>query len=88
MVKAKLFQEQKEVEKEVEEKRKYDIKVKRVANTLKKVKELEEKEARAATRQLVVDLKKANPVVKKSSTAYAKLVGTTLKKNISIMLKA
>jgi hypothetical protein len=48
VVKAKLFQEQKEAEKEAEEKRKYDNRVKRAANALKKAKELEEKEARAA----------------------------------------
>jgi hypothetical protein len=88
VVKARLFQEQKEAEKEAEEKRKYDNRVKRVANALKKAKELEEKEARAAARQLVVDLKKANPVAKKSSTAYAKSVGTTPKKNVSAVPKA
>jgi hypothetical protein len=88
VVKARLFQEEKEVEKEAEEKRKYDNRVKRATNTLKKAKELEEKEARAAARQLVVDLKKANPVVKKSSTAHAKSIGTTPKKNVSTMPKA
>ncbi len=36
----------------------------------------------------MVDLKKANPVAKKSLIAHAKLVGTTLKKNVSAMLKA
>ena len=35
-----------------------------------------------------MDLKKANPVAKKSSTAYAKSVGTISKKNVSIVLKA
>ena len=40
----------KEVEKEVEEKRKYDNRVKRAANALKRAKEKEEKEARAAAR--------------------------------------
>ena len=34
------------------------------------------------------DLKKANPVTKKSSTAHVKSMGTTLKKNASIILKA
>jgi hypothetical protein len=57
-------------------------------NALKKAKELEEKQARAVTRQLVVDLKKANPTAKKSLIAHAKLVGTTLKMNVSTMLKA
>ena len=88
VVKARLFQEQKEAEKEVEEKRKYDNRVKRAANALKKAKELEEKEARAVARQLVVDLKKVNLVAKKSLTAHAKSVGTTLKKNVSVMPKA
>jgi hypothetical protein len=88
VVKARLFQEQKEEEKEAEEKRKYDNRVKRAANALKKAKELEEKQARAAARQLVVDLKKANPAAKKSSTAHAKSVGTTPKKNVSAMPKA
>jgi hypothetical protein len=88
VVKAKLFQEQKEVEKEVEEKRKYDNRVKRVANALKKAKELEEKEARAAARQLVMDLKKANLVTKKLLMAYTKSMGTTLKKNVFTILKA
>jgi hypothetical protein len=36
----------------------------------------------------VVDLKKANPVVKKLLTAHIKLVGTIPKKNVSAMLKA
>ena len=88
VVKARLFQEQKEAEKEAEEKRKYDNRVKRAANALKKAKELEEKEARAVARQLVVDLKKVNLVAKKSLTAYAKSMGTTLKKNVSVMPKA
>ena len=88
MVKARLFQEQKEVEKETEEKCKYDNRVKRAANTLKKAKELEEKETRATTRQLVMDLKKTNPVAKKSSIVYTKSVGTTLKKNVSTVPKA
>jgi hypothetical protein len=52
------------------------------------VKEREEKEARAITRQLFIDLKKANPALKKLSTAYAKSMGTTLKKNVFIVLKA
>jgi hypothetical protein len=88
VVKARLFQEQKEVEKEVEEKRKYDNRVKRVVNALKNAKEREEKQARAATRQLVKDLKKVNPVTKKSSKAYTKSVGITPKKNVSAVLKA
>jgi hypothetical protein len=88
VVKARLFQEQKEAEKEAEEKRKYDNRVKRAANALKKAREQEEKEARAATRQLVKDLKKANPVAKKSSDAHAISVGTIPKKNVSTMLKA
>jgi hypothetical protein len=37
---------------------------------------------------LVVDLKKINPAIKKLSTAHAKSVGTTSKKNVSAMLKA
>jgi hypothetical protein len=36
----------------------------------------------------VKDLKKTNPVTKKSSTVYIKLIRLTLKKNISTMLKA
>ncbi len=36
----------------------------------------------------MVDLKKANPAAKKSLIAHAKLVGTTLKKNVSAVLKA
>jgi hypothetical protein len=88
VIKAKLFQEQKEVKKEVEEKRKYDNKVKQVTNTLKKAREQEEKEARAITRQLVKDLKKVNPIAKKSSDVHAISIGTILKKNVSTMLKA
>jgi hypothetical protein len=88
VVKAKLFQEQKEAEKEVKEKRKYDNRVLRAMNAFKKAKEREEKEAKAAARQLVKDLKKTNPVVKKSSTVHAKSIGPTLKKNISAVLKA
>jgi hypothetical protein len=88
VVKARLFQEQKEAEKEAEEKRKYDNRVKRVANALKKAREQEEKEARAAARQLGRDLKKANPAAKKSLNAHAVLVGTTPKKNVSGMPKA
>jgi hypothetical protein len=34
------------------------------------------------------DLKKANPVMKKSSKAHANSVGITLKKNVSAILKA
>ena len=88
VVKARLFQEQKEAEKEAEEKRKYDNRVKRAANALKNAKEREEKQARAAARQLVKDLKKANPAAKKSSKAHAKSVGTTPKKNVSAVPKA
>jgi hypothetical protein len=36
----------------------------------------------------VKDLKKANPAIKKSSTAHAKSIGPTLKKNVSAVLKA
>jgi hypothetical protein len=36
----------------------------------------------------VKNLKKANPAAKKSSTAYAKSVGLTLKKNVFAVLKA
>jgi hypothetical protein len=50
VVKARLFQEQKEAEKEAEEKRKYDNRVLRVANAFKRAKEREEKEARVAVR--------------------------------------
>ena len=35
-----------------------------------------------------MDLKKANPASKKSSTAHTKSVGTTPKKNVSAVLKA
>ncbi len=87
VVKARLFQEQKEAEKEVEEKRKYDNRVKRVANALKNAKEREEKATRAIARQLVKDLKAANPATKKSSKAHAISMGTTLKKNASTMPK-
>ncbi len=37
---------------------------------------------------MVKDLKQANLVVKKSSNAYTKLVGTILKKNVSTIPKA
>jgi hypothetical protein len=57
-------------------------------NAFKNVKEREEKEARVIACQLVKDLKKVNPVMKKSLIAYTKSIGTTLKKNVSIMLKA
>ena len=87
VVKARLFQEQKEAEKEAEEKRKYDNRVKRAANALKNAKEREEKAARAAARQLVKDLKAANPAAKKSSKAHAISVGTTPKKNASAVPK-
>jgi hypothetical protein len=50
VVKVRLFQEQKEAEKEAEEKRKYDNRVLRAANALKRAKEREEKEVRAAAR--------------------------------------
>jgi hypothetical protein len=88
VVKARLYQEQKEAEKEAEEKRKYDNRVKRAANALKKAKDKEEKEARAAARQLKRDLKETNPAAKKSSNAHAISVGTTPKKNVSAMPKA
>jgi hypothetical protein len=87
-MKAKLFQEQKEVEKEAKEKRKYDNRVLQAANAFKKIKEREEKEVKAAARQLVKDLKKANPAAKKSSTAHAKSIGLTPKKNVFTVLKA
>jgi hypothetical protein len=57
-------------------------------DALKKAKELEEKEARATIYQLVINLKKVNLIIKKSLIAHAKLIGTTLKKNVSIILKA
>jgi hypothetical protein len=88
VVKAKLFQEQKEAKKEIKEKCKYNNKVKRVTNALKKAREQEEKEARAITYQLVKDLKKANPVTKKLSDMYVISIRTTLKKNVFIILKA
>ena len=59
-VRMREYAEVKEVEKEVEEKRKYDNRVKRAANALRRAREQEEKEARVASRQLVADLKKAN----------------------------
>jgi hypothetical protein len=44
------FVKRKEEEREVEEKRKYKNKVKRVVNTLRKAKEREEKDTRVVTR--------------------------------------
>ena len=49
-MKTRAYVEQKEEEKEAEEKRKYDNRVKRAANAIRKAKEQEEKEDRAATR--------------------------------------
>jgi uncharacterized protein YpuA (DUF1002 family) len=88
VVKARVFVKEKEVEKEVEEKRKYNNRVKRAANALKRQKEQEEKEARAATRQLVTDLKIANLVAKRTLKAQAKLVAPKAKKSTPAMLKA
>ena len=72
--------EVKEAEKEAEEKRKYNNRVKRTANTLTRAKEQEEKDARAANRQLLADLKKANPASKKAPKAQPKSIATKPKK--------
>ena len=87
-VRMRGYAELKEAEKEAEEKRKYDNRVKRAANALKKAQEKEEKEARAATRQLVADLKKANPSSKKASKAQPKAVAPRAKNATPIMPKA
>jgi hypothetical protein len=79
--------EAKQVEKEVEEKRKYDNRVKRAANALRRAREQEEKEARAASRQLVADLKKANPAAKKAPKKQPKRVATKAKKATTTVLK-
>ena len=80
VVKAREYAEQKEAEREAEEKRKYDNRVKRAANALKRAKEVEEKEARAAARQLAADLKKAARAVPKAPKEQPKLVAPKAKK--------
>jgi hypothetical protein len=80
VVKAREYQEQKEVLKAAEEEAKYQRKVQQAANTLKRVKEREEKDTRAAARQLVKDLKGANPTDKKASTKQPKSVALKAKK--------
>ena len=87
VVKARKYAEQKEVENEVEEKHKYDNRVKRAANALKKAKEKEEKEARAATRQLTADLKTAAEAVQKALESQQKSVATKAKKAAPIVSK-
>jgi hypothetical protein len=88
VAKAREFAERKEEEKEVEEKRKYDNRVKRAANALRKAKEQEEKDARAAARQLVADLKGAAGPAKKARKAHLKSVATTAKKDTPAVAKA
>jgi hypothetical protein len=79
-VRMREYAEVQEAEKEAEEKRKYDNRVKRAANALRRAREQEEKEARAASRQLVADLKKANPTAKKALKKQPKTVATKAKK--------
>jgi hypothetical protein len=68
VVKAREYHEEKEALKAAEEGAKYQRKVQRAANALRKTKEREEKEARAAARQLVKDLKATTPTAKKAPT--------------------
>jgi uncharacterized protein YicC (UPF0701 family) len=86
-VKMREYAEVKEVEKEAEEKRKYDNRVKRAANALKRAREQEEKEARAASRQLVADLKEVNLAAKKAPKKQPKTVATKAKKATTTVLK-
>jgi hypothetical protein len=79
-VRMREYAEVKEAEKEAEEKRKYDNRVKRAVNALRRAREQEEKEARAASRQLVTDLKKANSVAKKAPKKQPRTVTTKAKK--------
>ena len=79
-MKTRAYVEQKEEEKEAEEKRKYDNRVKRATNAIRKAKEQEEKEDRAAARQLVVDLEKANLAAKRALKKQPKSVVPKAKK--------
>ena len=80
VVKAREYYEKKEEEAAIEEKRKYDQRVQQAANALKRAKEQEEKEARAARRQLAKDLKAANLSTKKAPKKKPNLVVTKAKK--------
>jgi hypothetical protein len=88
VVKAREFTEQKEAEKEAEEKRKYDNRVKRAANTLRKAQEAEEKATKAAAAKLVADLTNAAEAVKKARKSQPKSVATKAKKAAPTVPKA
>jgi hypothetical protein len=86
-VKAREYQQEKEAIKAIEEQAKFDYKIKRVANALKRkqeaqewAKKVEERRAKAAEKQLVKELGAANEVAKKSSKEKAVCTGTKAKK--------
>lgn len=102
VVKAREYQEEKEALKAAEEQAKFDRKIKRAANTLRKKQEAEEKakkkeerEAKAAEKQLAKDLAVANRPAKKSSNKQpastvikAKKAYTTMPKQRKVSAKA
>ena len=86
VVKAREYQQEKEVIKAAEEQAKFDRKIKRAANALKRkqeaqerAKKAEERRAKAAEKQLVKELGAANKVAKKSSKEKAVCTGTKAK---------
>jgi len=87
VVKAREYYEKKEEEAAIEEKRKYDQRVQRAANALKRAKEQEEKEARAAGRQLAKELKAANLSAKKAPKKKPNSVATKAKKAMPTVSK-
>jgi hypothetical protein len=87
VVKAREYSEQNEAEKEAEEKCKYNNRVKRAANALRKAKETEEKEARAAACQLTADLKKTTEAVQKALKSQPKSIAIKVKMAAPIVSK-
>jgi hypothetical protein len=87
VVRAREYHEEKEALKAAEEQAKFDRKVKRAATALRTKKGKEEKEARAAVRQLVKDLTAATPAAKKALKKKAVLVGSKAKKTTSTVPK-
>jgi hypothetical protein len=86
-VKAREYQQEKEEIKAVEEQAKFDRKIKRAANALKrkeeaqeKAKKAEERRAKAAENKRAKELAAANKAAKKSLKEKAVCTGTTAKK--------
>jgi hypothetical protein len=87
VVKARRYQEQKEVLRATEEKAKDERRVQRAANVLKKAQEKEEREAKAVAKQLAKDLQNANASAKNASQTKAKIARSKAQKASSTTSK-